>query len=64
MDIAIKKNTERLAEIKDTFKIFSDQASWVKKVDFFAHVKEISSKFKKELIITIILVLTALLFFF
>ena len=24
MDIAIKKNTERLIEIKDTFKIFSD----------------------------------------
>ena len=47
-----------------SFKVFSDQIDWIKKDDFFITVKEILFKFKKELIMAIILIFAVLLYLF
>ena len=47
-----------------TFKVFSHQNAWIKKDNFFAFIKEILFKFKKELIIVILLIFLAILFLF
>ena len=47
-----------------TFTVFSKKTGWVGKDNFFAYVKEILLKFKKELIIVSLLVLVAVLFLF
>ena len=44
------------------FKVFSHQNAWIKKDNFFAFIKEILFKFKKELIIVILLIFSAILF--
>ena len=45
-----------------SFKAFSDQIDWIKKDNFFITVKEILFKFKKELIIVILLMFVLFLF--
>ena len=45
-----------------TFKVFSHQNVWIKKDNYFAFIKEILFKFKKELIIVILLIFSAILF--
>ena len=45
-----------------SFKVFSDQIDWIKKDNFFITVKEILFKFKKELIIVILLMFVVFLF--
>ena len=45
-----------------SFKVFSDQIDWIKKDNFFITVKEILFKFKKELIIAILLMFVLFLF--
>ena len=47
-----------------TFTVFSKETGWVGKDNFFAFVKGILLKFKKELIIVFLLVLVAVLFLF
>ena len=47
-----------------SFKLFSDHTRWIKRDNFFAHAREILFKFKKELIIVIVLVFITLLFLF
>ena len=47
-----------------TFKLFSDHTRWIKRDNFIAHAKEMLFRFKKELIIVIVLVFTTLLFLF
>ena len=49
---------------QESFKLFSDHTRWIKRDNFFAHAREILFKFKKELIIVIVLVFTTLLFLF
>ena len=46
-----------------SFKVFSDQIDWIKKDNFFITVKEILFKFKKELIIVILLMLCSIFIF-
>ena len=46
------------------FRVFSDQIDWIKKDSFLLFAKKILFKFKKELIIIILLILTAILFLF
>ena len=46
-----------------TFKVFSYKNAWIKKNNFFVFTKEILFKFKKELIIAILLIFSAILFF-
>ena len=47
-----------------SFKVFSSKTSLIRKGDFFTFVKEILFRFKKELIILILLIFTAFLFLF
>ena len=47
-----------------SFKVFSDQANWFIKDNFFAPTKETLFRFKKELIIVILLIFVVLLFLF
>ena len=47
-----------------TFRVFSDQIDWIKKDNFLIFTKKILFRFKKELIIIILLILTAILFLF
>ena len=47
-----------------SFKVFSDQTSWFIKDNFFAPTKETLFRFKKELIIIILLIFVVLLFLF
>ena len=49
---------------QESFKLFSDHTRWIKRDNFFAHAREILFKFKKELIIVIVLVFITLLFLF
>jgi len=45
-----------------TFTVFSKDANWIKDANFFITVKEIISKFKKELIIVVLIVMSILFF--
>ena len=45
-----------------TFTVFSTQSDWIAKNNFFAPFKKIASKFKKELVIGLILILLGILF--
>ena len=47
-----------------SFKVFSDQTNWFVKDNFFAPTRETLFKFKKELIIVILLIFVVLLFLF
>ena len=47
-----------------SFKIFSNEALRIRKDNFFASVKKILFRFKKELIIAIILIFAVLLYLF
>ena len=47
-----------------SLKVFSNQINWIRKDNFFTLVKKISFKFKKELIIVILLIFVAILFLF
>ena len=46
------------------FKVFSSKTNWIKKDNLFEFSKEILSKFKKELIIVILLIVTVFLYLF
>ena len=46
------------------FRVFSDQIDWIKKDNFLLFAKKILFRLKKELIIIILLILTAILFLF
>ena len=46
-----------------TFTIFSKESDWIAKDNFFVFVKEILFKFKKELIIVVLLILAGIVFF-
>ena len=45
-----------------TFTVFSKDPNWIKDANFFITVKEIISKFKKELIIVVLIVMSILFF--
>ena len=45
-----------------TFTVFSRETTWIKENDFFAFIKKILVKFKKELIIIALLIFTVTLF--
>jgi len=45
-----------------TFKVFSDQIDWIKKENFFAVIKRNLFRFKRELIIAILLIFVLFLF--
>ena len=47
-----------------SFKVFSDQTNWFVKDNFFAPTRTTLFKFKKELIIVILLIFVVLLFLF
>ena len=46
------------------FKVFSSEVNWIKKDNLFEFTKEILSKFKKQLIIAILLIASLFLYFF
>ena len=46
-----------------SFKVFSYEANWIKKENIFGNIKDILSKFKKELIIVSLLIFAAFLYF-
>ena len=46
-----------------SFKVFSYEADWIKKENIFGNIKDILSKFKKELIIVSLLIFAAFLYF-
>ena len=46
------------------FKVFSSETNWIKKDNLFKFSKEIFSKFKKELIIVILLIVSVFLYLF
>ena len=48
---------------RKTFTIFPKESDWIAKDNFFVFVKEILFKFKKELIIVVILILAGIVFF-
>ena len=48
---------------RKAFTIFSKESDWIAKDNFFVFVKEILFKFKKELIIVVILILAGIVFF-
>ena len=45
-----------------TFTIFSKKRDWIVKDDFFVSVKEILFKYKKELIISVLIILVGIVF--
>ena len=47
-----------------TFTVFSKGTSWITKDDFFVPAKEILFRYKKELVITFLLIFVAFLFLF
>ena len=61
-----KQRKEKFLNIgkQKSFKVFSDQIDWISKDNFFAFVKKILFKFKKELIIAILLLFVSILFLF
>ena len=61
-----KQRKEKFLNIgkQKTLNVFSGSASWIKKDNFFDYVKEIFVKFKKEMIIVILLISAAFLYFF
>jgi len=48
---------------RKAFTIFSKESDWIAKDNFFVFVKEILFKFKKELIIVVLLILAGIVFF-
>ena len=48
---------------RKAFTIFSKESDWIAKDNFFVSVKEILLKFKKELIIVVLLILAGIVFF-
>ena len=48
---------------RKAFTIFSKESDWIAKDNFFVFVKEILFKFKKELIIVVLLILVGIVFF-
>ena len=62
----LEKRKEKFLNIgkQKSLKIFSNQANWIKKDNFIILTRKILNKFKKELIISVLLILSAILFLF